>query len=60
MKTTASLPTSKVKSPEGYWDGTDQHGRRCAQGTYVYVIRYRNSLDPLSTQELKGTITLIR
>jgi gliding motility-associated-like protein len=48
------------QSPEGYWDGTDQHGRRCAQGTYVYVIRYRNSLDPLSTQELKGTITLIR
>ena len=48
------------QSPEGYWDGTDQQGRRCAQGTYVYVIRYRNSLDPLSTQELKGTITLIR
>lgn len=46
--------------PGGYWDGTDMQGRPCAQGTYVYIIRYRNSLEPLMTQELKGTITLLR
>ena len=45
---------------DGYWDGTDMEGRRCVQGTYVYIIRYRNSLNPEVTQELKGTVTLIR
>ena len=46
--------------PGGYWDGNDLEGRPCEQGTYVYIMRYRNSLEPLMTQELKGTITLIR
>lgn len=46
--------------PGGYWDGTDMQGRPCAQGTYVYVMRFRNSLEPLMTQELKGSITLLR
>ncbi len=45
---------------EGYWDGTDMSGRRCPQGTYVYIIRYRNTLNPEITQEVKGTVTLIR
>lgn len=45
---------------EGYWDGTDNHGRACPQGAYVYIIRYRNSLNPEITQDLKGTITLLR
>ena len=45
---------------EGYWDGTDMSGRRCPQGTYVYIIRYRNTLNPDITQEVKGTVTLLR
>lgn len=45
---------------EGYWDGTDLQGRNCPQGTYVYVLRFHNSLEPNVTQELTGTITLIR
>lgn len=46
--------------PGGYWDGNDLQGRPCEQGTYVYIMRYRNSLEPMMTQELKGTVTLIR
>jgi gliding motility-associated-like protein len=45
---------------EGFWDGTDMYGRRCEQGSYVYIIRYRNTLNPEITQEVKGTITLLR
>ena len=45
---------------EGYWDGTDMYGQRCPQGTYVYIIRYRNTLNPEITQEVKGTVTLLR
>ncbi len=45
---------------EGYWDGLDMSGHRCPQGTYVYIIRYRNTLNPEVTQEVKGTITLLR
>ena len=48
------------KGSEGYWDGTDMDGRRCPQGTYVYIIRYRNSLNPDITQEVKGAVTLLR
>lgn len=51
---------SYFECPGGYWDGNDMHGRPCIQGTYVYIIRYRNSLEPMITQELKGTITLLR
>lgn len=46
--------------PGGYWDGTDMQGRPCTQGAYTYIIRYRNSLEPTMTQQLKGTITLLR
>ena len=46
--------------PGGFWDGNDMQGRPCEQGTYVYIMRYRNSLEPMMTQELKGTVTLIR
>lgn len=45
---------------EGCWDGTDMYGQRCPQGTYVYIIRYRNTLNPEITQEVKGTVTLLR
>lgn len=45
---------------EGYWDGTAQDGTPCPMGTYVYILRYHDSRDPLVTQQVKGTITLIR
>lgn len=48
------------KGPDGYWDGTDVHGGRCPQGTYVYMMRYRHSLEPNVTQETTGTVTLVR
>ena len=50
----------KFQGPDGYWDGTDLNGNRCSQGTYVYTMRFRTSIDPTVTQELSGTITLIR
>lgn len=46
--------------PDGYWDGTASNGTKCQQGTYVYVLRYRTSLEPNTTLEIPGTITLIR
>ena len=46
--------------PGGSWDGTDTHGRPCAQGSYTYIIRFRNSLEPTMTQVITGTITLLR
>ena len=46
--------------PGGFWDGTDMQGRPCIQGAYTYIIRYRNSLEPTITQEIKGTVTLLR
>ena len=51
---------SHFTCPGGSWDGTDMQGRPCVQGTYTYIIRYRNSLEPTMTQETKGTITLLR
>ena len=48
------------KGPNGYWDGTTEDGKRCPQGVYVYVMRYRSSFEPLLTQEVKGTVTLLR
>lgn len=48
------------QGPDGYWDGTTPNGIRCPQGAYVYIIRFRNNLNPGVTQEIKGTVTLIR
>ena len=45
---------------DGYWDGNDLQGRPCSQGAYVYVLRFHHSLEPNTTQEMTGTITLIR
>ena len=45
---------------EGYWDGNDMNGQICPQGTYVYIVRFRNALNPEVTQELKGTVTILR
>lgn len=45
---------------EGSWDGTDQAGRKCPQGSYVYLARYQNVINPDNVLTHKGTITLIR
>lgn len=52
--------TYLFQGSDAYWDGTDMQGRKCPQGAYVYVIRYRTALEPNITQTLKGSITLIR
>lgn len=41
----------------GHWDGTSQ-GRRCHQGTYVYVVRYTDNRDR-GWKTVKGTVTLV-
>ena len=47
-------------TPDCTWDGRDANGNPCAQGTYVYMIRYTNQFEPMRTQVLRGTVTLIR
>lgn len=42
------------------WDGRTVDGKMCPQGTYTYLIRYRNLIDPNRTYLKKGTITLIK
>ena len=42
------------------WDGKDNNGIACPQGSYVYVIRYTNSFEPNLTRIKKGAVTLIR
>ena len=54
------IEVNYIKGPDGYWDGNDVYGRPCPQGAYVYIMRVRNSLNPAVTQEIKGTVTLIR
>ena len=41
------------------WDGT-ANGRPCAQGTYVYYIRFATSAIPEGVQTKTGTVTLCR
>lgn len=48
------------EGPDGYWDGTDMRGNPCPTGTYVYIMRYRTTLEPNMTQDIKGTVTLLR
>lgn len=45
---------------ESYWDGRDMNGNPLPQGSYVYIMRFRSSLEPTMTQETTGTITLVR
>lgn len=41
------------------WDGTTMDGKKCPQGTYVYVATYRRPMtEDIVTQ--KGAVTLIR
>lgn len=54
------MQVAYFEGPDGYWDGKDPNGNDCPQGTYVYILRYRNSLEPTLTQESSGTVTLIR
>lgn len=42
------------------WDGRDNNGNPCPQGSYVYVIRYTNAFEPNLTRVRKGAVTLIR
>lgn len=49
-----------IKGADGYWDGTSTDGLRCPQGSYVYIMRFISSLEPTVTQQVPGTITLIR
>ena len=44
---------------EDFWDGTYQ-GKDCPQGTYVWIIRYRDVTAPQNKLSKKGTVTLIR
>ena len=41
----------------GRWDGTSQ-GRKCHQGTYVYIVRYIDNRDS-GWKMIKGTVTLV-
>ena len=42
------------------WDGNNQHGNPCPQGTYVYTLTYRTLAHPDRQHTLTGTILLIR
>ena len=42
------------------WDGRDAAGNDLPQGVYVYILRFRSTLEPTLTQETTGTITLVR
>ena len=42
------------------WDGTTADGRRCQQGTYSYLFRYRDTITPAGFKSQTGTITLLR
>ena len=48
------------EGPDGYWDGRDPDGNPLPQGVYVYILRYRSSLEPNITQESTGTVMLLR
>lgn len=49
-----------LQGPDGYWDGRDLRGNDCPTGTYVYIMRYRTTLEPNITQDIKGTVTILR
>lgn len=45
--------------PEEPWDGTYK-GIPCHQGTYVYIIHFREESSPKEKQSMVGTVTLLR
>lgn len=46
--------------PHECWDGKDPNGNYCEQGTYTYIMRYTNVINPDAIQIKHGTITLLR
>ena len=46
-------------NPEAEWDGTYK-GKPCPQGSYVYVISYRDKLSLDALLHKTGTILLLR
>ena len=42
------------------WDGHDLSGELCQQGTYTYIMRYVNVINPAAVLTKKGTVTLLR
>ncbi|KWW30045.1 MAG: hypothetical protein AUK63_1091 [bacterium P3] len=45
---------------DGSWDGYDTHGELCKTGSYTYVCRYADIINPNAILVKRGTITLIR
>lgn len=45
---------------DGTWDGRDTRGEPCKTGSYTYVCRYANIVNPKAILTKRGTITLIR
>ena len=43
------------------WNGTlNNNGEACAAGTYYYVFKYNNCINPENKQSVSGVVTLIR
>lgn len=49
-----------LQGDDAWWEGRDSAGNELPQGSYVYIMRFRSSLEPTITQETTGTITLVR
>lgn len=45
---------------DGYWDGTNADGSAALPGSYVYIAKYTNILDPRNPLKKTGTILLLR
>ena len=45
--------------PDEQWNGTYK-GKKCPQGSYVWILRFRSEVDPQNWHTQKGTVTLIR
>ncbi|MDQ3191051.1 MAG: choice-of-anchor L domain-containing protein [Bacteroidota bacterium] len=46
--------------PKGFWDGSNNSGKNCADGTYFYVISNLERSDGKKYPTAKGTVTLLR
>ena len=49
-----------LQGDDAWWEGRDSAGNELPQGSYVYIMRFRSSLEPTITQQTTGTITLVR
>lgn len=50
----------KFEGTDGHWDGKDTNGELCKTGSYTYVCRYANIVNPNAILTKRGTITLLR